>query len=45
MGERIRNDQFAPNADPQYDPERLYNSQMKYREAKAVGQARGSKQP
>jgi len=43
VGERIRNDQFAPHADPQYDPEGLYTSQMKYREAKAVGQSRGSK--
>jgi predicted acylesterase/phospholipase RssA len=38
LGERIRNDQFAPNADPQYDPEGLYTSQMKYRDAKTVAQ-------
>jgi hypothetical protein len=42
LGERIRNDQFAPNADSRYDPEGLYTSQMKYREAKAVGQSRSS---
>jgi patatin-like phospholipase/acyl hydrolase len=40
LGVRIRNDQFAPNADPQYDPEGLHTGQMKYREAKAVGLAR-----
>lgn len=39
LGERIRCDQFAPNPDPQYDPEGLYTGQMKYREAKAVAQA------
>jgi patatin-like phospholipase/acyl hydrolase len=39
LGERIRHDQFAPNADPQYDPEGLHTSQLKYREAKAVGKA------
>jgi predicted acylesterase/phospholipase RssA len=39
LGERIRHDQFAPNADPQYDPEGLYTSQLKYREAKAIGKA------
>ena len=38
LGVRIRNDQFAPNADPQYDPEGLYTSQQKYREAKTVAQ-------
>ena len=43
LGARVRNDQFAPNADPQYDPEGLYSTQLKYREAKAVGQSRGSK--
>ena len=36
LGGRIRNDQFAPNADPQYDPEGLYTGQIKYREAKTV---------
>jgi patatin-like phospholipase/acyl hydrolase len=39
MGERIRNDQFAPNADPQYDPEGLYASQVKYRAAKVAAQS------
>lgn len=43
MGERIRNDQFAPNADPQYDPEGLYTSQMKYRAAKETGKSHRSK--
>ena len=43
VGERIRNDQFAPNADPQYDPEGLYGGQMKYREAKAAAQSRAAK--
>ena len=33
LGERIRHDQFAPNADPQFDPEGLYTNQMKYRAA------------
>jgi patatin-like phospholipase/acyl hydrolase len=42
LGERIHHDQFAPHADPQYDPEGLYNGQMKYREAKAVGQSHSS---
>jgi uncharacterized protein len=40
LGERIRHDQFAPNADPQFDPEGLYSSQMKYREARTVAQSR-----
>ncbi len=39
LGERIRRDQFAPNADPQFDPECLYSGQQSYREAKAVAQA------
>ena len=39
LGERIRRDQFAPNADPQFDPECLYTGQQKYREAKAAAQA------
>lgn len=39
LGERIRRDQFAPNADPQYDPEGLYTGQLKYREAMGVGRA------
>ena len=43
LGERIRHDQFAPNADPQYDPEGLYISQKKYREARDVGRASRSK--
>ncbi len=43
LGERIRNDQFAPHADPQYDPEGLYANQLKYREARAVAQAHRSK--
>jgi patatin-like phospholipase/acyl hydrolase len=42
LGERIRHNQFAPNADPQYDPEGLHISQIKYREAKAVGQSHAS---
>jgi patatin-like phospholipase/acyl hydrolase len=42
LGKCIRNDQFAPNADPQYDPEGLYIGQMKYREAKTVAQSRGT---
>ena len=42
LGERIRHDQFAPNADPQYDPEGLYTGQMKYREAQAVGKSHRS---
>jgi uncharacterized protein len=45
LGERIRNDQFAPNPEPQYDPEGLYTSQMKYREARTVGQALGAGHP
>ncbi len=36
LGERIRHDQFAPNPDPQFDPEGLYSGQMKYRAAKAA---------
>jgi patatin-like phospholipase/acyl hydrolase len=43
LGERIRHDQFAPNADPQYDPEGLYTSQMKYRAAKETGKSLRSK--
>jgi hypothetical protein len=43
VGERIRNNQFAPHADPQYDPEGLHTSQMKYRAAKAVGQSHASR--
>lgn len=43
LGERIRNDHFAPNADPQYDPEGLYTSQMKYRAAKETGKSLRSK--
>jgi patatin-like phospholipase/acyl hydrolase len=39
VGERIRNDQFAPNEDPQYDPEGLHRSQLKYRAAKVTAQA------
>lgn len=39
LGERIRHDQFAPNADAQYDPEGLYTGQLKYREAKEVARA------
>jgi patatin-like phospholipase/acyl hydrolase len=36
LGERIRHDQFAPNEDPQYDPEGLHTGQMKYRAAQAA---------
>ena len=43
LGVRIRKDQFAPNADPQYDPEGIYSGLMKYREAKAVGLAQRAK--
>jgi predicted acylesterase/phospholipase RssA len=39
LGERIRRDQFAPNADPQYDPEGLHTGQLKYRAAMVVGRA------
>ena len=42
LGERIRRDQFAPNADPQFDPEGLYTSQMKYRDAITVAQSRSA---
>ena len=45
LGERIRHDQFAPNADAQYDPEGLYTSQMKYRAAKEAGKSHRSKSP
>ena len=43
LGERIRHDQFAPNVDPQFDPEGLYISQMKYREAKTAAQSHSAK--
>ena len=43
LGERIRHDQFAPNADAQYDPEGLYAGQMKYRAAKEAGKSHRSK--
>ena len=43
LGERIRLDQFAPNADARYDPEGLYTSQMKYRAAKETGKSHRSK--
>ncbi len=43
LGERIRNNQFAPHADPQYDPEGLYANQISHRQAKAVAQSRGVK--
>ena len=43
MGVRIRSDQFAPNPDPQYDPEGLYNGQIKYRAAKVDAQSRAAK--
>jgi patatin-like phospholipase/acyl hydrolase len=33
LGDRIRHDQFAPNADPQFDPEGLYVGQIRYRAA------------
>jgi predicted acylesterase/phospholipase RssA len=36
LGERIRRDQFAPNQDPQFDPEGLYVGEMKYRAAQAA---------
>lgn len=36
LGDRVRRDQFAPNADPQFDPEGLYSGQMKYRAAQAA---------
>ena len=39
MGERIRRDQFAPNPDPQFDPECLFSGQQKYRQAKVAAQA------
>src|SRR5512135_1823791 len=39
LGERIRNNRFAPNADPQYDPEGLYPGQIKYRAAKEMGKS------
>ena len=39
VGERIRHDQFAPNVDPQYDPEGLYPGQLKYRAAKEMGKS------
>jgi patatin-like phospholipase/acyl hydrolase len=42
LGERIRRDQFAPNADAQYDPEGLYASQLKYRAAKETGKSHRS---
>jgi hypothetical protein len=40
VGERIRHDQFAPNADPQYDPEGLYDLQMEHRAEKEASRAR-----
>ena len=43
VGERIRRDQFAPNADPQFDPEGLYEMQMEFREAREAGRSRRSK--
>lgn len=39
LGERIRRDQFAPNPDPQFDPECLFAGQQKYRQAKVAAQA------
>jgi patatin-like phospholipase/acyl hydrolase len=39
LGERIRQDQFAPNENPEFDPEGIYSSLLKYRKAKAAAQA------
>ncbi len=36
MGDRIRNNQFAPNPDPQYDPEGLHDGLNNYRAARKV---------
>jgi uncharacterized protein len=43
VGERIRRDQFAPNADPQFDPEGLYEMQLEFRQARDTGRSRRSK--
>jgi uncharacterized protein len=40
VGERIRRDQYAPNADPQFDPEGLYDLQMEHRAEKEAGRSR-----
>ncbi len=40
VGERIRRDQYAPNADPQFDPEGLYDLQLEFRQAKDAGRSR-----
>ena len=37
LGERIVNNQFASESNPQYDPEGLYAHRAKYREAKRLG--------
>jgi patatin-like phospholipase/acyl hydrolase len=40
LGERVRHDQFAPNADPRFDPEGLYEAQQEYRASREAGRAR-----
>jgi predicted acylesterase/phospholipase RssA len=39
LGERIRQNQYAPNENPEYDPEGLHSGQLKYRDAKNVARA------
>ena len=45
VGECVRGDQFAPNADPQFDPEGLYDFQLEHRKEKDTSRARCSKLP
>jgi uncharacterized protein len=43
LGTRIRQDQFAPNENPDFDPEGIYAGLLKYRAAKTAAQARTAK--